>query len=756
MGVFPFQNQVRRCSHGTPPAPDTSIWMRGHFDHSKRNFGPPRMSFVRAVTAVITLVLAASGEAQTRTAPQPVPFSLGDTRAQVRRAQGPPEVIERLTSLGTEIWSWRSASVQFSAASGRVVGWQDPQRELRAMARGGGTQTTNRQIALGSSASDVLRLLGQPTSAAAVQHSEHWGYRGGRAIVAVDSVRRTVIGWVDADHRLPVVASDRVEAERALTGRGTERRVDSASGRPGAPALEMSVTLRDTVVTARQAGGANVLLLTITNRGAGTAFSVEPYARIASDGGTAATVVWGDAIASIPPGSAVTRELGIRLPSSPLSDRLALLAGASEQNGFGIAPEVRLEIPVTPSKAARLAAVAVEQDDQSGDGRVSPREVVDLLVRLANVGSGELTGANAILSLGRDVFVAGGTPPRLELPRFGPGDSVDVRFSVYTNARAESVAVRVVIRDASGREIMTVGVPLRMTGRPPQRSDVGVLAAIGAPRDGTDVDAPFPAHAAVNPDAVAVIFGIDFYRSLPRARYAARDASTMRDYVTHVFGVPSDADHVLLRQDGDATQGEFRRAFGETGWLARRVRPQSDVIVYFAGHGAADRDGTPLLLPFDADVNYPRETAMQLAALYSALAKLPARRIIVVIDACFSGVSRGGTVLSDGARPIVVSIEHPALLRDGMVVFAAAQGAQTANDLPEKQHGLFSYQFFRALRGAADADADGSLTVDEVDTFVTRETRVAAAHTDREQVPLVIARERSLRLVRVPSAASKK
>ena len=55
-----------------------------------------------------------------------------------------------------------------------------------------------------------------------------------------------------------------------------------------------------------------------------------------------------------------------------------------------------------------------------------------------------------------------------------------------------------------------------------------------------------------------------------------------------------------------------------------------------------------------------------------------------------------------------------------------------------------------------DADADGSLTVDEVDTFVTRETRAAAAHTDREQVPLVIARERSLRLVRVPSAASKK
>ena len=219
-----------------------------------------------------------------------------------------------------------------------------------------------------------------------------------------------------------------------------------------------------------------------------------------------------------------------------------------------------------------------------------------------------------------------------------------------------------------------------------------------------------------------------------------------------------DSPHRHVRSQDRSVRHLVKRGFSHSTTFRNLMArlEQSDVIVYFAGHGASDRDGTPLLLPFDADVNYPRETAMQLAVLYSALAKLPARRIIVVIDACFSGVSRGGTVLSDGARPIVVSIEHPALLRDGMVVFAAAQGAQTANDLPEKQHGLFSYQFFRALRGAADADADGSLTVDEVDTFVTRETRAAAAHTDREQVPLVIARERSLRLVRVPSAASKK
>jgi hypothetical protein len=621
---------------------------------------------------------------------------------------------------------------------------------------GGGATTPNRLIALGSSASDALRLFGQPIAAAVVGNAEQWSYRGGHAVVAVDAARRTVIGWVDPDRGLPVVEMDRMRAGYVLTGRSAAVGADSAVSHRGAPLLEMSVTLRDTAVAARKAGAANVLLLTIANRGEGTAFSVEPYAIIETAGGEASHVISTDAIASIPPGVTVTREAPLRWPSSLLNDRVVLLAGAREQNGFGVSPEVRVELPVTPSRAPRLAVVAIEQDDQSGDGRVSPREVVDLLVRLANVGSAELTGASAMLSLGRDVFAAAGTPPRLELPRVRPGDSVDVRFSVSTNAKAASIAVRIVIRDGFGRELMKVEVPLRMTGRPAPGGEVGALVTVASSGDGIDVDAPFPTRSAVNPDAVAVLFGVDYYRSLPRARFAARDASTMRSYVTNVFGVPNDADHVLLRQDGDATQGEFRRAFGETGWLARRVRPQSDVIVYFAGHGAADRTGAPLLLPFDADVNYPRETAMQLADLYSALAKLPARRIIVVIDACFSGTSRGGVTLSDGARPIVLSIEQPALLRDGMAVFAAAQGAQTANDLSERQHGLFSYQFFRALRGAADADDDGALTVDEVDMFVTRETRAAAAHNDREQIPLVIARERSLVVARLPAGAAKK
>jgi uncharacterized caspase-like protein len=289
---------------------------------------------------------------------------------------------------------------------------------------------------------------------------------------------------------------------------------------------------------------------------------------------------------------------------------------------------------------------------------------------------------------------------------------------------------------------------------PPVRAAAPARGQLTSPRLTDDVDRELTGRAARNPDAIAVVIGIDRYRSLPPARYAARDALTMRRYASDALGVPDDREHLYVRVDADATGNEFRKIFGESGWLARRAQPQSDIVVYFAGHGASGADRSPLLMPWDADLNYPSETSVALSDIYAALAKLPARTITVYLDACFSGSTRDGAPLAAGARPIVVSIEHPALLRPGMAVFAAAQGAQSAGDLPDQRHGLFSVQLFRALRGAADGDGDRVITVSELESYLTREVVAAANRQDREQRPLVIAKDRTRILSRLPAAGS--
>lgn len=141
---------------------------------------------------------------------------------------------------------------------------------------------------------------------------------------------------------------------------------------------------------------------------------------------------------------------------------------------------------------------------------------------------------------------------------------------------------------------------------------------------------------------------------------------------------------------------------------------------------------------------------MSLSEIHESLARIPARRITIILDACFAGLTRGGAPLVPGSRPIVLSVEHPALLRDGMALLTAGQGAQAAGDLPAARHGLFSYWVMRGLRGEADADRDNRISIGELATFVTREVSRAAARQDREQRPLVITRDTSATVLRIP------
>jgi hypothetical protein len=266
-----------------------------------------------------------------------------------------------------------------------------------------------------------------------------------------------------------------------------------------------------------------------------------------------------------------------------------------------------------------------------------------------------------------------------------------------------------------------------------------------------EVDRPPPAAAVPNPDAVAVVIGIERYALLPPARFAARDAHAFQRYATTTLGVNAHRGRAYLRIDGDATGGEFRKIFADDGWLARRVTPASDVYVFFSGHGATDpTTRAPYLLPADADAAYTRETGYALATLYQQLARLDARSVTVFLDASFTGSAGGGqsTATGDG-RPIVISVEHPALLRDGFAVFGAAASDQFAADDVEKRYGLFTYFALLGLRGHADADGDAIVTVGELERFLEDRVPAGAAALDREQTPIVTAREKDAPVVRL-------
>ena len=89
-----------------------------------------------------------------------------------------------------------------------------------------------------------------------------------------------------------------------------------------------------------------------------------------------------------------------------------------------------------------------------------------------------------------------------------------------------------------------------------------------------------------NPDALAVVIGIENYQYVPDATYAYNDAEVFREYLSQTLGFKKQ--RIKLATNSRATQAEINKLLGSNGWLSRNIiKAKSDVVVYFSGHGIA-------------------------------------------------------------------------------------------------------------------------------------------------------------------------
>ncbi len=730
MMVYP-PAATSRPSHGASPSPP--IAGRG---------GPARV-VAQAATAVLLAAMALAAQVPAR-------FTLGDSRERVRQVQGTPEVIERLASLGTEVWSYGTSTIKFDPRTGHVVEYIDGERRLKVTLapRGASARAhpSPAPLPLGASRDEVVRRFGTPWAYTRDAGARHAFLAYGRSIVRLTLDGDRVDGWIVRDSAIRVAAGDLTVGESAM---GIDRGVSSARIAVAPATLRGRVSWRDSDGDGVLAPGERATVtLTLDNDGPGEARAVRGALRVESPA-TGIRLAASPPPLTLAPGASGVIQLHLTADSTQSATEVVAVASASEANGFDLAPALRLRIPARAAGAPRIIVRGVQVDDASRDRRLAPRELADLTIRLANTGSAATPPLRGRLWRGADLFLAAGARDSFALGAIAPGGEATVTVGVYTNTRATDTALRLELADALGRIIARLPIPLPVTGRPSGVLDVAVgrdSLLTGAPPSraltSTDVDRDLPRAAARRGDAIAVVLGIDRYRALPGARFAERDAALMRRYAVEALGVNDDVEHLYYRTGADVTGGELRKLFGETGWLARRVTANTDLVVYFAGHGAPDAARrAPYLLPFDADPAFVTETGFALGAMYDRLARLPARSITVILDACFSGLTRGGDALVAGGRPTVLSIEHPALIRRQMAVLTASRDAQAAGELPEARHGLLTYWIARGLRGEADANSDDTITISELARFAEVRVQETAARLDRDQRPLLVARD---------------
>lgn len=242
------------------------------------------------------------------------------------------------------------------------------------------------------------------------------------------------------------------------------------------------------------------------------------------------------------------------------------------------------------------------------------------------------------------------------------------------------------------------------------------------------------------PNDYAVVIGVEGYRALPTASYADNDAAAMTRALRDL-GVPEE--NTVVLRGSRAGLVEIAKYVEE--WLPRRATRSSRVYVFFSGHGAPDvASGEPYLMPWDGDASFVKSTGYPLERLYAALEKLPAGEVVVALDSCFSG-SGGRSVLAPGLRPLV-NVRMPAKTPRRVSVLAASEASEAAGGLPSARHGAFTYHLLAGLGGAADADADGHLTLAELHAYARKRVILDAREQNREQTPTLTTREPGLRL----------
>jgi hypothetical protein len=261
----------------------------------------------------------------------------------------------------------------------------------------------------------------------------------------------------------------------------------------------------------------------------------------------------------------------------------------------------------------------------------------------------------------------------------------------------------------------------------------------------------------------ALIVGIDAYENITPLDGAVNDARSIQDSLS-ALGVKD----ITVLLNADASRDAIMAAWQD---LIDRSAPDDLLFITYAGHGSqlperrpgTEEDGKDevfLLARFSETAPNNRERIVD-DEISELLEKARDRTVVFIADSCHSGtVTRSfdpragqrrtrftdvGPIEDDMLPPPAptsaaddggsgpesgASVDTDAL---GHVVFVA--GVDEDKLVPEvtidgQSHGALSYSVAQALRGEADRDGDGQLTVEEFQHYLRQSVRL---HTEGRQ-----------------------
>ncbi|HXA16678.1 MAG TPA: caspase family protein [Thermoanaerobaculia bacterium] len=171
----------------------------------------------------------------------------------------------------------------------------------------------------------------------------------------------------------------------------------------------------------------------------------------------------------------------------------------------------------------------------------------------------------------------------------------------------------------------------------------------------------------------------------------------------------------LINEPHDSIRREVEKFFKD--------KKSDDLLVfYFSGHGVRSEQGDLYLAQMDTEVSVLRSTGLSSAFITESMDESRSRSQMLILDCCFSGAfARNAKSASETSVGTKESFSASESFRrgSGRTVLTATDSLQYAFEgerlVGDAKNSVFTHYLVQGLRtGAADANKDGLITVDEL------------------------------------------
>lgn len=241
--------------------------------------------------------------------------------------------------------------------------------------------------------------------------------------------------------------------------------------------------------------------------------------------------------------------------------------------------------------------------------------------------------------------------------------------------------------------------------------------------------------AIINGNTYAIIIGISDYKVVPDLQYAHKDAQAFENFLLSDAGGKVPRENIEAFLNENATRPNVGDAISV---LARKAKSGDRIWFFFAGHGDMEDltqiENGLLLLYNSPNGNYfgMNDDVLEILDLKRYLSPLAQRGIemIFIVDACHSGNLKGGV---EGVQQTASALAS-AWGKEYKILSCQPNQLSLESEEWGGGRGLFSLEFEEGIKGLADLDNNGVISMFELQNYIQSNV---AKYSEGKQIPFI-------------------